>query len=178
MVETRIATLIIGIKLNSTNFQSPAFLSAVSAFDMDENGCLSNAEIAGITTLDVPSSGIDSLDGIQYLTALQSLDCSGNDLTSVDLSSNTALTTLVCSNNAGLTDVTFAPNMTEITENAFSGCTGMTEFIIPSNITVINNSAFEGCTGLTSVTMSDNVSRIGQAAFKNCTSLSSITLSA
>ena len=175
--ETATMTLVSGIQLISDNFPSPGFLAAVSVFDEDENGYLSDAEIAEITVLDCSNRDIDTLEGIAYLTALQSLNCSNNSLTSVDVSGNLALTTLVCSNNANLTSVTFAPNMTGISANAFSGCTGLTQFTIPPYITTIDNSAFEGCTSLTSVTMSDNVSRIGQAAFKGCTSLSNISIS-
>ncbi len=42
---------------------------------------------------------IRSLKGIEYFTALKSLKCVGNYLTSLDISNNTALTELTCYNN-------------------------------------------------------------------------------
>ncbi|WP_312635035.1 S-layer homology domain-containing protein [Oscillibacter sp.] len=57
------------------------------------------AELAQITQLDINNWGIGSLAGIEYLTGLQTLNCSGNNLTSLDLSSLSALQTLNCGNN-------------------------------------------------------------------------------
>ena len=52
-----------------------------------------------VTTLDVYGKSISDLTGIQYFTALTQLNCSNNQLTSLDVSQNMALTRLVCSNN-------------------------------------------------------------------------------
>ena len=56
--------------------------------------------INSVTTLNVSNDSISDLTGIEDFTALESLNCSYNQLTSLDVSSNTALTTLFCSNNA------------------------------------------------------------------------------
>ena len=58
------------------------------------------ANISGVTNLDVNSKSISDLTGIEDFTALTSLDCGGtgsssNQLTSLDVSSNTALTEIV-----------------------------------------------------------------------------------
>ena len=42
---------------------------------------------------------ISSLKGIEYFTSLKVLDCSSNDLTTLDVSKNTALTSLSCGSN-------------------------------------------------------------------------------
>ena len=63
---------------------------------------------------------ISDLTGIEAFTALTFLDCSGNNLTSLDVSSNTALTYFVCysnqltfldiSHNTALTLLSFSNN--------------------------------------------------------------------
>ncbi|KAK3604897.1 hypothetical protein CHS0354_000560 [Potamilus streckersoni] len=50
-------------------------------------------------TLDVKSSDIANLSGIEYFTAITTLWCSSNQLQSLDVSKNVALTTLWCNNN-------------------------------------------------------------------------------
>ena len=59
---------------------------------------------------------IRSLKGIEYFTALKSLKCDGNYLTSLDISNNTALTELTCYNNQ-LTSLDVSKNtaLTELT---------------------------------------------------------------
>ena len=60
---------------------------------------LTDQEAASVTAIDVSSKGIADLTGIEYFTALISLNCSDNLLTALDLSKNTALEVLDCSNN-------------------------------------------------------------------------------
>ena len=60
---------------------------------------LTDQEAASVTAIDVSSKGIADLTGIEYFTALISLNCSDNQLTALDLSKNTALEVLDCSNN-------------------------------------------------------------------------------
>ena len=56
-------------------------------------------EAASVQTIKGLPRGIKSLKGIEYFPFLQSLDCSGLKLTSLDLSNNPCLQTLDCSNN-------------------------------------------------------------------------------
>ena len=63
-------------------------------FDSDNNGGLSVTEILAVTVINVSNRGIATLDGIEYFTALTSLDCGGNNLTALDVSKNTALSVL------------------------------------------------------------------------------------
>ena len=59
-------------------------------------------DVRSITDLNVPSSEITDMREIQYFTGLTSLDCFGNNLTTLDLRQNTALTILRCHNNPQL----------------------------------------------------------------------------
>lgn len=83
------------------------------------DGVYSVDELAYTTALDCSSCGIASLEGIQNFKALTSLNCSGNDITVLDLTGNKRLTSLDCSNNA-LTDLDLSAN-TALTSLNYSG---------------------------------------------------------
>ena len=89
-----------GVDLNSTNFPNSSFRSYVkSNYDGNKDNKLSATEIENATYIDVSYKNIDSLKGIEYLTSLITLDCRGNQLTSLNVASNTNLVELYCSEN-------------------------------------------------------------------------------
>jgi len=67
-----------------------------------KNGVVLNSSISVITSLDVSSSFITNMKGIEGFKALTTLNCSGNQLKKLDLSKNASFTTLNCSNNPTL----------------------------------------------------------------------------
>jgi len=110
-------TNVVGVEINEQNFPDANFRSYISALDKDNNGKLSDEEIAIVKTLYVNDRGIHSLKGIEYfteltllhcysnnisslnlasLTKLIELDCGDNPISNLDVSMNTALTTLIC----------------------------------------------------------------------------------
>ncbi len=92
------------VEINKTNFPDAVFHEYVAAcFDTDKNGILSAEEISAVTTIDVPDKGISDLTGIEHFTALETLSCQNNQLTSLDVSNNTVLWHLNCSNNKLIT---------------------------------------------------------------------------
>lgn len=92
---------IFAVHINATNFPDANFRAYVSdpSIDLDESGYLTEAEIAAVTEMSASMKDISNLKGIEHFTALTSLDCLGNKLTSLDLSKNTALTKLICVGN-------------------------------------------------------------------------------
>ena len=54
------------------------------------------ANISGVTSLSVEDKQISDLTGIEGFTALELLYCENNQLTTLDVSNNTALTSLYC----------------------------------------------------------------------------------
>ena len=88
------------IAINSTNFPDYYFRNYLLSQSYGTDGFLTLAEIAEITRLSLNLlKVVSSLKGIEYFTALTTLECSGNQLTTLDVSKNTKLTYLSCSNN-------------------------------------------------------------------------------
>ena len=123
-----------GIAINDTTFPDAAFRGYIAGnADTDKDSLLSESEIAGVTGLDVSGMGIQDLRGIGYFTALQSLDCSDNALTSLDLSANTALQTLNAGGNRldivldenNAFDVSTLPGFNMAKASDWTGCTRM-----------------------------------------------------
>ena len=101
--------------------------------DLDADHWLDEDEIAGVTGVDVSGMGIQDLRGIEYLAALQRLDCSDNQLTSLNLSANTALQTLSAGGNrldivldeSNAFDVSSLPGFNMAKASDWTGCTRM-----------------------------------------------------
>ncbi|MDE7374233.1 MAG: hypothetical protein K2M86_02735, partial [Odoribacter sp.] len=60
---------------------------------------ITDKEVEQITSLDLHSSQLTSLQGIEYFTKLTELRCNFNSLTTLDVSKNTQLTELICQYN-------------------------------------------------------------------------------
>ncbi len=100
------------IAIDETNFLDKNFRNYVSELDGDHNDSLSQEELDAVTSIDVHEKGISDLTGVEHFTNLKELNCSGNQLTSLDVSQNTNLETLDCFDNQ-LTnlDVSKNPNL-------------------------------------------------------------------
>ncbi len=91
----------IGMDSTLVNIPDPAFRAWLEEnSDMNGDGILTEKELAAITRMEIAGLDIASLEGIQYFSQLQVLDCSNNSLTSLDLSGNPNLVSLDCSGNA------------------------------------------------------------------------------
>lgn len=91
------------IDIDETAFPDEAFRNYISKmYDPDQDGKLSDDDIQKITYMDVSVQNIADLKGIEYFYNLEILDCSSNDLNSLDLNRNRQLKELYCSFNARL----------------------------------------------------------------------------
>lgn len=79
------------VAIDETNFPDAAFREYIQSFDSDQNGVLSQQEIAQVTYISASDSGIESLKGVEHFTSISSLFVSRNNLKELDLSRNTAL---------------------------------------------------------------------------------------
>ena len=68
--------------------------------------------------------------------------------------------------------------LTEIGDDAFSGCTRLTTIKLPKSIKKIGARAFAGCSKLKEINLRDDISQIGEGAFNGCKVLPNITLPA
>ena len=84
----------------TSKFTDANFLAEVrSRIGKAADARIYDTDLASVLVLNVRYKNIASLAGIEYFTALQDLDCAGNQLTSLDVSKNTALQDLYCSSN-------------------------------------------------------------------------------
>ena len=71
----------------------------IANFDADKDGEVSEKEVREITTLDVGSKGIASLQGIEKFVSLTSLNCQNNSLQTINISGLKSLKSLNCAGN-------------------------------------------------------------------------------
>lgn len=104
---------IYSIIIDATNFPDTNFrnwlLDEANISGNGADGVLTDEEIAGVTTIDVNNLEISDLAGIEFFTALTTLNCRFTKITSIDLSRNTVLKNLDCRNNT-LTALNVANN--------------------------------------------------------------------
>ena len=160
------------VSINASNFPDDTFRGYIAANFDNGDGVLSDAEINAVTQINVREMGIASLQGIEYFTALQFLECRCNNLTQLDLSGNSALTCLDCDGNS-------------ITSLNVSGCTELDTIFCGNNqltaLDVSNNNRLENLHfnnnyGITSVDLSNKTALKQISAY--ATGLTSLDVSA
>lgn len=98
-----------GTAIDEEHFPDDAFRKAVSRYDLDGDGFLSAEEAENVVSISMYDSGMKSAGGIEYLTGLKELDCTGNELTELDVSRNARLEILYCGDNR-LTELDLSGN--------------------------------------------------------------------
>lgn len=94
------------VEINSTNFPDPVFLQYVKdnidtadTTSGQKDDKLSKAERDAVTKINIDNKNCTDLTGIAYFANLTELDCSDNQLTTLDVSKNAKLRILRCYNN-------------------------------------------------------------------------------
>ena len=141
------------VPVDAEHFPDENFREYISEkCDNDNDDTLSTAEIDGVTSIDLSFWGISDLKGIDYFTALESLECSFGMLKSLDVSNNTKLTYLDCSCNWELASL----NVSNNTKLTYLDCS----YNELTNLDVISNTSLKElyCAGnkLTSLDVSKN----------------------
>ena len=149
------------VEINQGNFPDSVFRNYVSEnFDAVKDGKLSSSEIEAATNIELYDAGCSSLEGIGFLTAVEYIDCSGNMLTSLNLSSCKELTELDCSGN-------------QLTSLNLNNCTNLEDLYCSENmLTGLNLNA---CTGLINLDCYDN--NLTSLLIDNCTELTDLDCS-
>ena len=139
------------IPIADANFK--AYL--VANFDTNGDGEISSSEAKQVTTIYVTTDDIYSLDGIEYFTNLTQLTCCGNfnegKLSSIVLSNNSQLNLLNCSGNQ-LTELNIR-NCTQIT-NLQCNKNSLSQLDLSNNIQLIDLNCWEN--QLTELNLSNN----------------------
>ena len=89
---------------SSITVSDPVFLSyLLTLCDTDSDGKISPEEALGVKNIYTCTDEVLTLDGVQYFSSLESLECNGSvwkgSLTSLALSSNSSLKSLSCTHN-------------------------------------------------------------------------------
>ncbi|WP_074405699.1 leucine-rich repeat domain-containing protein [Aquimarina megaterium] len=144
------------------NFKNALLAHTDPIIDTNTDGEISIEEALVVEKIDVSKKKISNLSGIEYFAVLTYLDCSINQLTSLDISKNTELTYLDCSSD-GLTslDMSKTPKLTHL------DCAGnqLTSLDMSKNTKLINLlSAFNQ---LTSIDVSKNTALTRLDCYEN-----------
>ncbi|MNQ11180.1 Internalin-J precursor [compost metagenome] len=129
----------------STIILDPKFEDKLIALQIDKdgkNGAVLTSSINTVTSLNVSNSSISDLTGIEGFTSLKDLNASGNTLKKIDISKNTALTTLNTAGNPNLTCIKVADLAAVANWNVTKDA--ITSFSLDCNVyTLIPDSNFE-----------------------------------
>lgn len=130
----RPATPVVEVDINETNFPDENFRRFLLEQDYGKDGMLTSAEIASITVMDIAKKDIESLKGIEFFTALDTLDCFDNYLDVLDVSKNVALRELICAANV-LTALDVSKN--KKLERLYCGFNYLTSLDVSKNTALI-----------------------------------------
>lgn len=165
-----------------TNFE--ASLEALGYDDISADGQVPTTLIEVVTTLDISNESITDLTGIEGFTALVSLNCEDNSLSSLDVSQNTNLQTLIFDNN-NVSSLTLGANTNldsiegrynQLAAIDLSQNTNLTFINLRDNLfttvdvsqnTLLETINLRGCVNLTSLDLTNN-SSLEQLYLQDC----------
>jgi Leucine-rich repeat (LRR) protein len=136
------------VNIPDANFKAKLIALGI---DTNNDGDIQVAEAQAVTLLNVSNSNISDMTGITVFVNLQQLNCNNNQLTSLDISSNSALTNLACSNNP-LTSLDVSNQTTLTTLNC--GNNQLTSLDVSNQTTLTN--LYCGQNQLTNLDVSNN----------------------
>jgi hypothetical protein len=123
------------ISVDPSHFPDPAFLSYVAKnFDTNLTQWLTPKEIQAAKEINCSGmSALESLQGIEYFTELETLNCSRCGLHGIlDLSVNWKLRIVNCSDNSGLDDLNLI-GLTALAELRCTNCSNLSDPDLSSN---------------------------------------------
>ena len=189
IIETETNTLIKGCKNTKipkgiTNIGDEAFsgCSSLTSIEIPDSvtsigggafsGCSSLMSInipEGITSIGNNAfSGCSSFTSIKVAENNQIYDSRNDCNAIIEIETNTLI--------RGCKNTKIPKGITNIGDEAFSGCSSLTSIEIPDSVTSIGSGAFSGCSSLTSIEIPESVTNIGDYTFEGCSSLTSIEI--
>ena len=176
------------VTINSSNFPDANFRSYL--LSLYPSGTITTSQINALTNLNVSDKNISSLQGIGYLTGVKYLECSSNNLTSLNLTSNTNLVNVYCrynkltylnvnglnslswlmaDHNPNLTSITGLANRSSLTKLNVAGC-GFTTLTI-TGLSNLTHLSVEDCTSLDALTCNYGNANLSGLEVSGCTAL-------
>ena len=153
---------IMNVQIDESNFPDKNFRSYLLSLAAGKDGVLSEVEIGRIEEVNVNEMNISSLKGIELFTDLETLKCSNNQLTSLDVSKNTNLKDLFCQYN-NLTSLMIGDN--EKLEYVWCYKNDLTSLDLSK---CINLKSFDCCNNkLSSVSIAKNTCSKNLACYNN-----------
>ena len=138
------------LELDEEHIPDAAFREVLAATaDINQDGHLTEREVSLTDSLDFSGRGVRSLDGLEIFTSLTELNCSGNEITELDVSMMPSLLYLRCYNN-DLTSLTLGEESrlreiycygNELTELDISGCLEMSSVLYRATMTATGESS-------------------------------------
>ncbi len=161
-------------KAQTTAIADANFEQALIDLGLDSgtpNGMVPTANIDTLTNLDVSYYNINSLSGIEYFTALAVLNCSWNQITTLDVTQNTQLIDLNCRQNQQLSSIDVTQN--QLLEKLDCGQSQITNL----NITQNTSLGFLSLRflGLTALDVSQNLSLTWLDCYQNQLTILDVT---
>ena len=88
-----------GVRIDENHFPDDAFRAVVLQYDSNEDLMLSKEEVQLVKDMNLWDKNVQNLQGIEYFTELEKLECGYNRLRDLDVSRNTKLRELRCDDN-------------------------------------------------------------------------------
>jgi len=151
------------VPIDEAHFPDETFRTYIlEMIDGNEDGVLSIKERDRVTWINIHDKGSKNLVGIKLFTNLETLGCSYNQLTSLDVSGCTSLAYLFCNNNqltsldvSGLTNLKYVECYENMLKNVnVNGCTGLEELYCYTN--QMTSLDVNGCVNLTNLFCYEN----------------------
>lgn len=154
--ENEYTTLAVGgLRIDGSSFPDSAFREYVGQnCDTNRDGYLSDGEISAVTEIVLDGKTVRDLSGIGVFTKLERLFCSGNNIGTVNLSSNKAIVELIC-DNSGVSSldvsgcaslVRLVCDRNSLTSINLSGKAALRELVC--NMNPLQSLNLSGCTAL------------------------------
>lgn len=148
-------------------FADSAFKACVvEQYDDNFDGEIDYIEVENVTNINCANRGVSSLEGIEYCTNLKSLNCSGNSIKDINLSSKSKLTTLNCYNNP-------------IESLVLDGCSSLTAMAIinaTTNSILNKNVTIDGYQGAEKFRFSSNDAGFTDFSFVNSNTVKTLEI--
>jgi Leucine-rich repeat (LRR) protein len=152
--------------INSDNFPDANFRSAL--LSLYPNGYITSSDVDSSTSLDVSNKAISNLTGIEIFSKLTYLNCSGNNISQLNVQTLTALKNLNASSNQ-LTSMTLPSSIETLN---LSNNKKFTTFSMV-NKSALKSLDLSNCSGVKTVSVYNNTAMTSLNVY-NCTALTTL----